>query len=124
MTTFSSKKWLTRKAFESFEGIKGRFIPNPLQGVPKQWCEIIKKQSSICKICLTKGIKDKIMSSVHLLLRHGIKVLSMRKIFNGIIKPIVEGEREFGQNKLRMRIATRLTPLLETMLDIYKSYDL
>lgn len=64
------------------------------------------------------------MNSSHLYLAHGIAVASIRKIFKGVIEPIVYGERSWGSKQLRKRIGTRLFPVLELFLDVYKFYKL
>jgi len=120
----SSAKWIARKLYKTFLPLPLDQIINPLQGVPNIWCAIIKKQLTPCKLCLSKGIKNKIMSSGHLYLAHGIAIASIKKILKGIIEPIVLGERSWGSKQLRKRIGTRLVPILETFLNLYELYKL
>jgi len=117
-------KWISRKLYQPYDTIYKGIVLNPLQGVPSLWCNLLRKQVSPCKICLAKGEKAKILRSDHLYLAHGIRIMSVKKIFKGIIEPIVEGERNFGMNKLRRRITSRLAPVLELILSMYEAYNL
>ena len=120
----SLAKWISRKLYQPYDTIYKGIVLNPLQGVPSLWCNLLRKQVSPCKICLAKGEKAKILRSGHLYLAHGIRIMSVKKIFKGIIEPIVEGERNFGMNKLRRRITSRLAPVLELILSMYEAYNL
>lgn len=115
----STLKWKTRKTLQPIYYPPSKLIPNPLQGVPHQWCSILSRQASLCKLCLEKGIKNKVLSSAHLLAAHNIRIMSAKKIWRGIIQPILNGERSFGGKHIRKRITRRLVPILDNILNAY-----
>lgn len=84
-----------------------------LRGIPKEWCEILKQQFSICPSC-----KNNITSAKHMEDKHGIEILSYKIIWN-LIKGYYDTQTELQKKKNKiMKVKRKLfleewKPILE-----------
>jgi len=77
----SEEKWEARKNRRPPNLISKTESPNYLRGIPNDWCQILKQQFGICKIC-----KNNIRSSSHMQTAHAIEIPDCKEIWDSIKK--------------------------------------
>ncbi len=90
--------------------------PNPLRGIPNNWCQLLKTQLRPCPKCHAQG-KNKITTSWHMKYAHKIDIKPTRKIWREEIKPLTSE----SEGKERKSIIKTLEPLIDEHIKRYNS---
>ena len=75
----SEEKWEARKERRQPELVTRTEKKNYLKGIPKEWCEILKQQCSLCPIC-----KGGIKNEYHMDINHKVEIYDYKKIWEHI----------------------------------------
>ena len=86
-------KWMARKERKNLEKVKKKETENYLKGIPKEWCEILKQQCSLCPLC-----KNATRNAKHMAKIHNIDIYSYREIWSQI-KEVYKQKHEQHKNK-------------------------
>jgi len=73
---------------------------NPLIGISKEFCQIIKIEGKVCLQCRRKGIKT-IMSKKHLEEDHQINIFGFQRLWNEIRDYFIHEKKQVIDNSSR-----------------------
>lgn len=79
VTINAAEKWNCRVNYEEVKEKKVPLKLNMLRGIPKEWCNIIKQQCSLCQICRNSTRNEEHMSKVH-----GVEIYPYWKVWEEI----------------------------------------
>jgi len=97
---------------------------NPLIGIPKEFCQIIRVEGQICIPCWKKGIKI-VINQKHLEDVHGIEILGYQRLWTEIRDYFVEKKKQIFDKPLkrlnREEFRKKWLDVIKTILtDTYK----
>src|SRR4051794_10098673 len=84
----AAEKWFARRERRKAEMQPKVTYTNYLQGIPKEWCEILKQQCRLCTEC-----KNSTRNIVHMNQCHNVDIKSYKEIWDSI-KEFHEAEVE------------------------------